>query len=72
MVQIILSDEQANLFQSALNAVELRDRHGKLIGYAAPPQSSTVIASARQRLNSAGPWHSTQQVLEHLQSLERR
>jgi hypothetical protein len=71
MIQIILNDEQARLAHSSQEGVELRDSNGQLIGYVARPLGAEVIAVARQRANSAGPWHSTQQVLDHLHSLEQ-
>lgn len=71
MSQIILNDDQVKAIQAATDAVELRDQQGKLVGYIAPPPSDEEIAEAQRRLNSAGPWHTTSQVLDHLDSLEQ-
>lgn len=70
MIQIILNDEQARAVANAADSIELRDKRGKLVGYVSPPLKDTVIAEANRRLHSSGPWYTTQQVLEHLQSLE--
>jgi hypothetical protein len=69
MIQIILNDEQARLAQAAPESIELRDQRGQLVGYVARPLDADVIAVAKLRANSAGPWFTTQQVLDHLQSL---
>jgi len=71
MTQIILSDDQANAVQAATDTVEIRDRHGNLLGYVSPPPSDAEIAEARRRLQSAGPWYTTEQVLDQLKSLEQ-
>jgi hypothetical protein len=71
MIQIILNDDQAGVVQRALNPVELRNGQGRLIGYVSPPPSSAIVAEAKRRANSVGPWHTTQQVLDHLTSLEQ-
>jgi len=69
MTQIILSDDQANAVQAATDTVEIRDRHGKLLGYVSPPPSEAEIAEAGRRLQSAGPWYASKQVLDQLKSL---
>jgi len=71
MTQIVLSDDQAQAVQAATETVEIRDRHGNLLGYVSSPPSNAEIAAARQRLQSDGPWHTTEQVLDHLKSLEQ-
>ena len=71
MTQIVLSDDQAKAVQAAVGAVEVRDRHGNLLGYVSPPPSDAEIAEARRRLESDGPWYSTEQVMGHLKSLEQ-
>jgi hypothetical protein len=72
MTQIILSDDQANAVQAATDTVEIRDRRGNLLGYVSLPPSEAEIAEARGRLHSAGPWYTTEQVLDHLKSLEQQ
>jgi hypothetical protein len=69
MTQIILNDDQAELMQRTAGSVEVWNRRGELLGYFSPPPSPTDTAEAKQRLNSDGPWYSTQQVIGHLDSL---
>jgi hypothetical protein len=71
MTQIILSADQAQLVNAASDAVELRDDQGTLLGYVARSPSETEVAEARRRLATDGPWHTTEQVLKHLDSLEQ-
>ncbi len=71
MTQIVLSADQAQLVIKASDAVELRDDRGTLLGYVARPPSDTEVTDARRRLASDGPWHTTDQVLKHLESLEQ-
>ena len=51
--------------------VEVRDQRGNLLGYVSVPPSDAEIAEAKRRLESDGPWHTTEQVTEHLKSLEQ-
>jgi hypothetical protein len=70
MIQITLNEDQATMVQKAAGTVELRDPKGRLVGYVSQPPSDRVIAEAKQRLHSNGPWYTTQQVVDHLQSLD--
>ena len=70
MIQIILNDAQVQAVKRASGgAIELRDEAGALLGFVAPPIEEKVIAEARRRANSAGPWFTTSQVVDHLNSL---
>ena len=69
MNQIILNDDQVKAVQAATGAVELRDQQGKLVGYIARPPGDEELAEAKRRLSSQGPWHTTAQVMDHLDSL---
>ena len=79
MSDLIISHEQAKILSDATLPVAIRDPDGKLVGYASPgadePKSHGFtreeIARARQIAESDGPWYTTQQVMEHLRSLER-
>jgi hypothetical protein len=72
MMQIILSDDQVSALQVTAGTVEVRDQRGALVGYLSRPASDAEIAAANRRLKSDGPWYTTQEVLDHLDSLERR
>ena len=69
MTQIILSDDQARALQAATDAVEIRDPQGNLLGYLSPPPSEAEIAEAKRRLESDGPWYTTERVMDQLKSL---
>jgi len=71
MIRIILTDEQVKAAQQSTETVELLDQHGQLVGYVSRPPEASVIAEAIRRLNSDGPWHTTPQVIQHLESLEQ-
>ena len=70
MPYITVDDEQAKIIAGSRETVEIRDRSGRRLGYITHGFTPTEIAEAERRANSEGPWHTTQEVLEHLQSLE--
>ena len=72
MTQIILTDDQVSALQIAAGTVEVRDRRGVLLGYLSRPASDVEIAERADVLGSDGPWYTTQQVLDDLDSPERR
>ena len=71
MTQIVVNDDQLKAIRAATGAVALRDADGNLLGYLSPPLSAEAIAEAKRRLQSDGPWLSTKEVLEHLDSREQ-
>jgi hypothetical protein len=71
MTQIILTDEQLRVFFAADDAVELLDGKGNRLAYISRLPSDAELAEARRRLESDGPWHTTSDVLRHLQSLNQ-
>jgi hypothetical protein len=71
MAQIILNQEQLKAVQEATGVVEIRDDRGNLLGYMTPRATQEQIAEAKRRLNSDGPWRTTQEVLNHLSALEQ-
>jgi hypothetical protein len=72
MLHIIVDDEQARIISESAESIEIRDRHGKHLGYIAHGFTDEDIAIAKRRLESDEPRVSTQQVLDHLQSLGRK
>jgi len=70
MIRIVLDDQQAQSFRSGDDSAEVCDRAGNLLGYVARSPCDEDIKEAQRRLESDGPWYSTQQVLDHLQTLE--
>jgi hypothetical protein len=69
---IVVDDEQAKIISEATDSVEIRDRHGNRLGFVTHEFTDEDIAIARQRLASDEPRRTTQEVLDHLRSLEKR
>ena len=72
MIRIVLDDHQAQSLRSGDSSVEVCDRAGNLLGHVARIPCDEDIEEAQRRLESDGPWYSTQQVLDHLNALEQR
>ncbi len=70
MSHIIVDDDQARIILGATGEVEVRDRQGRHLGFVEHGFTEEDIELAKQTLASDGPWHTTQQVLDHLRSLE--
>jgi hypothetical protein len=72
MHHIVVDDQQAKLISEATESVEIRDPRGRHLGYVAHGFIEEDIAIANERLASDEPRYSTQEVLDRLQSLERK
>jgi hypothetical protein len=81
MIDLVVNDEQARLIVETQAPVAVRDRRGRVLGRVVrePSEqtqscawSAAQIAELEQRLDSDGRWYATQQVLDHLSSLESR
>jgi hypothetical protein len=72
MSHIVVDEQQAKLISEATGYVEIRDPQGRHIGYAAQGFTEEDIAIAKQRMASDEDCHTTQEVLDHLRSLESR
>jgi hypothetical protein len=72
MHHIVVDDQQAKLISEATENVEIRDPRGKHLGYVAHGFTDEDIAIAKERLASDEPRYTTQKVLDHLRSLERK
>ena len=72
MPHIVVNDEQAKIISESAVSIEIRDRSGKHLGYVAHGFTDEDVAIAKQRMASDEPRYTTQQVLEHLQSLEHK
>jgi hypothetical protein len=71
MHQIVVDDQQAKLISEPTESVETRDPRGRHLGYVAHGFTDEDVAIALDRLASNEPRHTTQEVLDHLRSLER-
>ena len=70
MPHIIVDDEQAKIISESAENIELRDQSGKHLGYVAHGFTDEDIAIANERMVSDEPRYTTQEVLDHIQSLE--
>ncbi|NLX97090.1 MAG: hypothetical protein GXY83_13020 [Rhodopirellula sp.] len=62
---IVVDDVQARLILEAGGTIEIRDRHGKHLGYVAHGFSDEDFAIANERLHSDAPRYTTAEVMEH-------
>jgi hypothetical protein len=72
MHHIVVDDQQAKLITEATESIEIRDPRGRHIGYVAHGFTDQDIAAAKDRVGSDEPRYTTQEVLDHLHSLERK
>lgn len=80
MPEIVLSAEQMQVLGTATGVVAIRRPDGSFVGWISPsanfiipeecPFTPEELAEAEARASSPGPWYTTQEVLEHLRSLE--
>lgn len=68
MVHIVVNEEQAKIIHKTSGRVEVRDSQGNLLGFISANSATEEIAIAKGRMESDEPRHTTQEVLEHLQS----
>lgn len=69
---IVVDEQQARLITEATGSVEIRDLHGRHLGFVAHGFTAEDVSIARQRLASDAPRQTTREVLDHLRSLESR
>ena len=69
MPHIVVDEGQAKIIAESAEGIEVRDRNGRHLGYVVHGFTEEDILLAKQRLASDEPRHTTQQVLDHLQSL---
>jgi hypothetical protein len=70
MTTITLSHDQFQQWQAATDAIQVMDASGNVLLYVPEPVSSDVLAVAIERSKSDGPWHTTAEVLNRLESLD--
>jgi hypothetical protein len=81
MTRIVLTPEQATLLASTSEPVAICRPDGSIAGWMVSdgrfvipkecPFTAEEIAAAEKDAESPGPWYTTQQVLEHLRSLDQ-
>ena len=70
MTQIILDQAQAEVVAKANEPGEVRGPIGILRGHIEPELTASEIQALKQKLTSPAKWYTTEQVLDHLRSLE--
>jgi hypothetical protein len=81
MAKIVLTNEQAAVVAGAEEPVAVCRPDGSVAGWIRPdprfvkpevcPFTPEEVAAAEKEADSPGPWYTTQQVLEHLRSLDQ-
>ena len=71
MLQITVDDEQARIISESTDSIEIRDREGRHLGFVAHGFTDEDIAIAKHRMASNESRYTTQQMLDHLGSLEQ-
>lgn len=71
MVQIVLNNEQARRLAESDDTVVFVDPEGHVLATLDGTFSPEEVQAAERRAGSRGPWHSTDEVIAHLRSLER-
>jgi len=80
MTRIVLTAEQAAILARSDQAVPVVRPDGSCVGWVSPttnfvipkenPFTAEEIAAAEAEAAGPGPWYTTQEVLEHLRSLD--
>ena len=71
MVQIILTDEQAQRVRRALEqTVQLCDSTGNIVAEIPPEHNAEFLAELKRRAASPGPWYTSTQVESRLRALQ--
>ena len=71
MTHITVDDEQAKIISESPERIEIRDKNGNRLGYVAHEITEEDIAIAKERMVSDEPRYTTEEVLEHIRSLEQ-
>lgn len=72
MTQLMLSPDQVRVVTGTSESIQVCSPQGEVLGIIAPRIDPAEVAEAKRRLTSSGKWYTTEQVLEHLHSLETR
>jgi hypothetical protein len=72
MSQLILSQEQSQIVAKSLVPVQVCSPSGEVLGVIEPAVTEEDVAEARKRLASDQPRYRTAEVLEYLESLDKR
>lgn len=70
MLQLVLTDEQAEFVATAFQPIQICDKEGNVFGYIKPVWTEEELAAAKKVFETNKVWHTTEQILAHLRSLE--
>jgi hypothetical protein len=75
VIELIVTDEQADQMRSGDSPVVVRDAHGEFLGFVTPHRipdelDLQVMEKIRERQGKPTTYHTTAQVLERLRQLE--
>ncbi|HVA46817.1 MAG TPA: hypothetical protein VNH11_10670 [Pirellulales bacterium] len=68
----VVDDQEAALIKKAAKMVQVVDKEGNLVGYVTPAPIDEELEKWRQRLTVDEPTFTTEEVLNHLRSLEQQ
>jgi hypothetical protein len=71
MVKIVAKDELLRELESTDEVIEFVDANGKRLGTLVRPPSDEDVRIAKERLTGDGKRYTTEEVVEHLRSLEQ-
>ena len=78
MTSIAIPSAVAEILRKITLPARLVDEQGNLLGSFAPARSvddeltAEELADMKRRLTGPGPWYTTEQVLAHIDSVEKR
>jgi hypothetical protein len=79
MTHFVLTPEQATFVQSSKGKIPVELPDGTVVGYLSPKRAdlegawkptAEEVAAAEKAAEASGRWHTTKEVLDHLQSLD--
>lgn len=73
MQHIVVNPDQADVIRRAGRSIQVVDATGKIVGYITPAPPDDEIQRVKQWLDEErnDPVYSTEQVLQHLRSLDK-
>ena len=70
MIEVRLTEEQANRIKQSPDLVRLCDPHGHLLGLFRPEITEAALAELKRRARSPGPWYTGDQLNRRLDALQ--
>lgn len=70
MIEVRLTEEQANRIKHSPDLIRLCDPHGHLLGLFKPEVTEEALAELKRRAKSPGPWYTGDQINRRLDALQ--